>query len=410
MEITENIRLPGRIRADELIFLISYTLFIALMILRTSMYTKFFPDSLYKVMILGFLLILVLAEYIKNRYTVQAIVSVAVIVVMTLMIHRVSMFITAASLYYIYAAREYSFRRISKVSAWLTFGLVMFILISAKLGLITNYVMDAYGERPREFLGFTYALYASAFFFNIIALDMYVNRERVPFYRIAFYVVINTWIFRVTDSRLSFIFNMLLILWELVMKVSKNRKKIRPWIFHMLGGSVSLSYIIGTILTLIIYSRYRHVGWQKKLDKLLSGRLRFGKKSFDLYGIKMFGQKIEWVGNGIGADGKKADGDYLYVDNLYLQFLQHYGVVLVGILLVIVTMAMLRLVHYRTSFLLFMFFIIAIHAMLDDLVIHLWYNTFWLAIGGLLCCGKEVRNQLEYNNRIGEENAEAKIY
>lgn len=405
MEITERIKLPGRIRNDELLYLISYMLFITLMILRTSMYAKYFPDKVYKFMILGFLLLVAGAEYVRNRYTVRTIISVTVLVLMTLMIHRVAMFITAASLYYIYGAREYSFRRIAKISAVLTFGLVGFIILSSKVGIIPNYVMDEYGKRPREFLGFSYALYASAYFFNIIALDMYINKHKISLLRLLFYTVVNVWIFRLTDSRLSFLFNMLLVGTAIIMKgFGRRSKRVREPLYKVCGTVVSFSYVIGTVLTLFIYSRFKNEGWQKKIDILLSGRLRFGKKSYDLYGIKLLGQKIEWVGNGVGEDGKKAIGDYLYVDNLYLQFLQFYGVILVLILLAAVTFAMLRLVKYRNTFLLYMFMIIAVHAMLDDLVIHLWYNTFWLILGGLLCNPREIRDHLEYNrNMIGED-------
>ena len=138
-----------------------------------------------------------------------------------------------------------------------------------------------------------------------------------------------------------------------------------------------------------------------KLNKLFTNRLAYGHKSIEQYGFSLFGQQIPWYGNGIDYSEQAYTGEKLYVDNLYLQFLQQYGIVLFCVVLVLITIAMFRFLQKRDYYMLFILLILAGHAMVDDAVLHIWINTFWIPAAQVIirdtftAIGDLTRNRVE---------------
>ena len=121
-----------------------------------------------------------------------------------------------------------------------------------------------------------------------------------------------------------------------------------------------------------------------RINSLLGNRLYDGNKSYVLYGISALGKHIEWLGNGLDPNGKAVTGQYLYVDNLYLQVSQKYGLLLTILALAAITIALYVCWRQKDYVMLFIFGTIAVHAVIDDLVLHLWYNTFWFVVGQIV--------------------------
>ena len=71
------------------------------------------------------------------------------------------------------------------------------------------------------------------------------------------------------------------------------------------------------------------------------------------------------------------------MDCLYVQVLQKYGILFTIVVIVIMTILMYKLYKEEQWFLLVTMAVLAIHGMIDDLILPLYYNTFWLLLGML---------------------------
>ena len=133
-------------------------------------------------------------------------------------------------------------------------------------------------------------------------------------------------------------------------------------------------FFISVWLT-ITYNPY--FDWKYKLNILLGNRLYLGQVSVALNGIPLFGRNIYWVGSGLDAYGNAPTLAYNYVDNFYIQILQHYGVIFCCIFLVVMTILLFRL---KNIYLYIIFLSIAFHCFVDDLQLYFYYNIFWFSV------------------------------
>ena len=392
-------RWDGKCIQYEIPFFVAYGIYLIMMICRTSFFRQCFPESAYKGVLLLCLLLLFAKEYLDGEFHLLLLFCLAVIAGMVLIIHKDAAFTTAFFLAFLFCGRDIPFERIAKVTVWISSALLLLIILSAEAGLITNYVMDENGDRPREFLGFLYALYPSAYLTNIISLEIYLKKHKIPIVELLLFFGVNYWIYVKTDSRLSFMMTAAVIGLGVLLKLVKcfsmeSRYTFNPliWIFNLGASASFILCAIGSIWLQVAYDP--SITWMSKLNKIFTGRLYNGNASIEKYGVSMFGQFIEWVGNGLDESGQKNMSDYLYVDCSYLQVLQHYGILIMFLMMLILTITMIYCCYQKKYVLTLLMISIAGHMMIDDLVLHLWYNTFWFVCAQCILKPK-VKSNLE---------------
>ena len=400
---------------SSILFGVSISIFLSVMIIRTSFlaHTLMLDTGLnFRLVIFGCLSLLALKEYIVERHTVILFLHMLLLMFLCLIIKNVNTFTAAASVIFLYSSRNESFRFISKIALYVTTILLLVIIVMSLLGAIPNYQFEIDTTRPRFFLGFGYALYAPAYLFNITALVLYLKRDKIGFLTIFLELLANEWLYAKTNSRLSYGFTLLVILVSIIIKIPIfKKKKKRKYIFNPIKSLFSLgvifSFVICTIISFAFIINYNdNSEFQVKLDSILTHRLENCNKSYNEYGIKIFGENISWVGNGVDSEGNKMEGDYFYVDNMYLQFSQHYGWLVFLLFLLITMYGGSCFIREKEWILIFILFLIALHAMLDDLVFHIWYNTFWLAFSPVVfkdritCWTKEGMNYEQKTNLL----------
>ena len=141
------------------------------------------------------------------------------------------------------------------------------------------------------------------------------------------------------------------------------------------------SFIICACFSIEMSLHYtRNNAFLRNLNDLLEQRLRLGKNAFDMYQIKPFGQKINFVGNGLASDGSKAVGLYNYVDNFYESSLLKYGYVFLFAFIVMATLSAILICKKKDYYLLCLLALFSFFAMIDDMVLYLSYNTLWFVL------------------------------
>lgn len=377
-------RLRERLGAADLLFFLSYGLFLASSILSTSFYYRYFIGMPYLWLQILCVVLLIAYEARNGGLRAQQWVGFGISLALCLIAWRVCegnlTRLVALMFLYIYCARRIPFAKIAHFSLRLSIVTVLVIVLSGYLGIIDD-VVTAKGSRVREFLGFRYALYLPGILLNMTALWVYLRKDKVGLFESLLWAGANWFAFYKTDSRISFALALLLIAAALLMRyLPRAVEKLRG-----LWGAMSWSFVICGGFALVMTAVYDDtVHWMRTLNSMLESRLRLGKRSLVGHGVSLLGEKIQWVGNGLDAYGNSSQEIYTYVDCLYVKILQRYGAVFTLAVVALVTWALIRLWKRREYHIVLIMASVAAHCVLDDLSFALHYNTFWIAMGVVL--------------------------
>lgn len=372
-----------RITGGDILYFLSFSIFLAGSVLSTSFYYRYFDGLPF--MWVQILCVVLLAAYevrsggLKTQqWTAFALAAVLCLISWRVAegnLHR----LVTLMFPYIYCARSIPFRKVAAVALNVSAAVFTFIIASALLGVVENMV-SYYAGRVRWYLGFRYVLYPSGILLNLTALWIYLKRDTMTLGGAVFWGVANFALYQLTNSRISFVISEVLILGGLVLRYLPVREVKTKALWAILSSS----FFLCAAFSIIVVLCYHTHPWMEPIDTFLAGRVSLADMSLREFGVTWFGQRIQWVGSGLSADGFSVDGTYNYVDCLYVKVLQRYGIVFSVVLLGLVCWAMYRLWKRREYHILLICATVAVHCVLDDLSFSLHYNTFWMAMGLVL--------------------------
>lgn len=392
------------IKLNDPLFLYCAALGIWLMMLLgiRTLYAEYIP----KYMVIGVrllaLIVLLVAELKAGlRFDVGTVVEIAVFGLMLISVICSTMNVMFDCLAFMFVARHFEFRPIAKFCLVFFSVALAFTVLSAALGVIDNYVMET-SERTRQYLGFRYALYPPQVGFVITCLCVYLYGKTC---RPAMYVallLLNTVLFVLSDARLSFYLSVLL----LALSVLVRTRVSRLLSFKLVALLAIGSFVVCAAFSVFFTLAYDHsVGWMKDLDAsgLLGGRLRLGKDAIETYGISLLGQRVDLVGNGLTSTGEWVRiGQYNYIDCLYVQLLVRYGVLFSSIVLALLTVVNYSAWHKCDFQLLMCQLVIALHCVVDDMSLWIYFNPFMILIG--MCFYRAVEERSERRRQADSED------
>lgn len=371
----------GKMKHYELLFYASYSVFLFFSVLMSSLFFKYF-DSLYKPMVVICTALLLCKEALCRAINRRTIWGIAILYLLAAqIIYRGSGVVQisfAAAFLFAFGARNVDFRRICKCSLVIMSVVLVFVIASSMAGIIQNYRTET-SIRTREYLGFRYALYAPTIFANIVFLYIYLRGDRLKLIEAAIMFAIFLYLYKKTDARLTFALSSLTLVLALLYKRYKRfflQRRAIPVL-------MTTAFIVACLLSVVLTYKYNpSIGWMNKANDFLGKRLELGHTSLSRFGAGFFGSSvIEWNGNGLDANGQKAIEEYLYVDNLYVQILQRYGVIFLVTYVALGTLTMIRCYYRRDYLMLLLLMMLAGHGIIDDLILYLQYNTFILMFG-----------------------------
>lgn len=369
-----------RLASADLLYFLSYGLFLITSLLSTTFYYRWFIGYPFSWLQVCCLVLLILRECRMGatRQDWKALAVIAALSVLTLQYTIGNLTrLVPLMFFYIYGARNIHFTRIARFSLWVSGLVVAFVVFSGYLGIIDNVVV-AKGTRVREYLGFRYALYLPGILLNLTALWIYLRKDHLPISGVVLWTLVNTFVYFRTDSRISFALAEGLLAVALMLRFIPQLKNGLRWLW----GCLTASYVFSAAFSFVFTGIYDGtIPWMRRLNSMLESRLRLGKRSLEDHGFGLFGRHISWVGNGLDAFGNAGEGGYTYVDCFYVKILQRYGILFTAGLLSLLTWSMVRLWKQKHYLLLLICASVAVHCILDDLSFALHYNTFWIAMG-----------------------------
>ena len=377
---------------SEKIFCFSYSIYLIFSLFSKTFLFQYYNVNVYRLIKVSYIALLFYIEYRDKKFNKNRIIGIILCLLLYLNTSYIGGVLSdSLSILILCSSRHAKFDKIAKITVIIEVFVLSLTIVLAKIGIIENYINYEY--RVREYLGFLYALFPSMILFNITCLVIYLNREKnikKIIYKVILLFVANVFVYKLTNSRLSFACSIFLLICFCLFKTIPNLlEKISNWkIYKVLS---SYSFIICCILSILIMLVYNpEVTWTNKLSEILGNRIYLMRTSFDRYGFKLFGIKdIAWVGSGLNKYGKLNLGEYLYVDNLYINILQKFGLFFLIVMLILITVTLLKCHDEKKYLIIFILFLISLRCLIDDLQLHLYYNTFLFIIPKMLMDGDE---------------------
>ena len=380
------------IRRDSLknmLFYIPYVAYLLYSLLNTSFYAKYI-NSYGKILFAFCVLLLILKEFLGARFTSRDGVLALVLIVITGYFYMYFGLTQTLLPIFIYSARNMEVNKILRISYVISVFMLVFIILSSYLGIIQNYIYYS-ALRERQYLGFRYALYPSSILCNIIFLKVYLEKENISWLSLICLLVANYVLFQYTDSRLTFILGVALIVFSTIMKKSQKFREI------LLNRTFIWSFLVLALLSIYATINYDYLSdWQSDLNEALGGRLSLGNSTLKFYGYGLFGKTLSLSGNGLDENGMLNTSTYDYVDNLYVLLLLRAGIIFLFIFLVAMTIIMKKIYIQKDSYLYIIFILLAFHGIIDDLIMLPQYNSFWFVVAALFMgrrIGKTTNNE-----------------
>ena len=372
----------------ELLALVALGIFLTVSILNVTFYARYLPGTVYKLAIAFSIFLLLLKESFKRKYDYRALIGLFATILIYLIVGKMTALSSelAISILFIYSLRDIPFKKVAKTSLVVSLCLLLFVIISAKLGIIMNYI-EVSGPRVRSYLGFRYALFPSILLMNIVAIVFYLKQNKIQYWQWILLVLSVYWVYGKTDSRLTFYSSCVLLACSLLIKWF-------PELFSKLGHVFKvfkLTFFVNAVISFWVSFTYLNSSHffvndlLFKVNRMLGGRIYLANKSLNLYGFGLLGRPVEWYGNGLTVEGiRNYQTYYLYVDNLYVQVLQRFGLLILGLMLSVLTLTLSKVIKKRQWVLAFILIMMSFHSMIDDLNFYLHNNIFWILVGTLI--------------------------
>lgn len=371
----------------EILALIALVIFLVVSIIDVTFYVKFLPRVTYKILIAISLILLVVKELYKRKYDYRTIIGLFVTVLIYLLIAKMSSLTSniAIGIFFIYGLRDIPFKSVAKTSLVISVCLLLFVIISSKLGIIPSY-LEVSGTRLRSYLGFRYALFPSIILMDIVAIIFYLKQNRLRIWQWFLLVLSVYWVYDQTDSRLTFYSSCILLICNLSIKLFPNALSKLAHVLNVFKPTFIINALVSfwVAFTYLNSSNFFVNDLFYKLNNMLGGRIYLANKSLQLFGFGWFGRPVEWYGNGLTVEGVRNYQTYLYVDNLYIQILQKYGLLILALMVLLLTLTLFKVIQKRQWVLALILILMSCHSMIDDLNLYLHYNIFWILLGSLI--------------------------
>lgn len=277
------------------------------------------------------------------------------------------------------------FDKVLKTYLWANGTGILLVLLSCKIGLIPDRFYSS--SRNRHSLGFGYPTTVSNYWLYFMLAYLAYRKERLTLAEGLILEGINYYFFVMTDTRNAFAVSTLALLTAYVLKLWKGKYGKRFLAFFI----QHIALLGTTCIAVLTFLWSQKVTVIMSLNELLSNRLLFSYEGLQNYGIRLFGQRIEWVGG--TRDFDIAYKEYNYVDSSYLQILLTYGIVVLLLLIIAYGFLGREIVRAQDWYMGIALIMGALHSIFDPQLLWMQYNVFLLALGYLMISDQTERKQ-----------------
>lgn len=302
--------------------------------------------------------------------------------------------------------RKMNTTRLIKIAYYISITLFLLTISLSLLGAIPNWTF-ARAAITRNALGFIFATDCIGIYLSIILMYFYLRRSDAKIFDVILFEVLNIFLYKATDGRLSFILITILLailamdkFLRLAYTRLKNQhastiahlkqqiqQKIIPKKHHLQTAIKVICYILPAILFIafntltVAYIHDPHS--MRKIDRLFSSRLKYTAQAYENYQIPIFGKDIVWQGwGGYGyADEVNVDNfEYNFVDSSYARLIFDFGIIYTLVILAAYTYCLTYYLKKKDYWSLTIIIFILIWSFIEPFMINITRNPLALLL------------------------------
>lgn len=354
------------------LFAVAFSIYIA----ETIVFEAFYRDiqSVYLLLALirnicyVLIILKIFLDFVNKEFTLKELIFITVVgsllLISTIVVKNKNLLIFWV---FIVGANNIELRKIVKLSLIAHIAALLFVIASAYMGVIENYITDQ-GTRNRQSLGFLYPTPGSHFVLYTILMWLYIRKNKIKWIEIVLAVTAAVFMYIKTDTRSPFMLSMLVILAGVILKYSEVLRRYHKCYSFIVIAAVPTACLMFFILT------YKF-NWDNeiivKINNIINGRIYLAAEGFKNYGIKPFGQYIKWIGGIPGPDEV-----YNYVDSSYAMILINYGIIVFAMIMTWAEACSIQIAKQKDSYMVFIWSVIAVHSICDPQFSWIGFNCF----------------------------------
>ena len=365
----------------EKLFFISYILFLIGILINETKY-NFIPVALkvsHVIQLLGcFLAIIKILLDLYEMYNTKKKIVINYKWLLFYIISFIVIIVTRSKVIaylpiFVLASKDIKIDKILKYTLYTYLFMLVFTLISYLSGIIVEISLER-GGRIRHSFGWTSANQLMIIIFEIIALYLYLRKDKLKIYDFIGCLLLLAICYYFTNSRMSIICSIILLGLFMLVKYTKINKLLDKTKYLVYSLPVVCSIVI---IGLTILFNYIDLS---KLDDFLTARLYFGNEAIKEYKIKPFGSEIKYYGQ--RAEGELSDKSYNYIDSSYLKSLVNYGCFYYIITLILVIVLIKYAYKNKNYYLLIILISITLYVTIDSFLLSIELNPWLLYLMG----------------------------
>ncbi len=248
--------------------------------------------------------------------------------------------------------RKLNIHKLVKIAYYTSLATFLSIITLSLFGVIPNWVFTR-GPIIRNSIGFVFATDCISIYLTIILMFFYLKRSNAKMSEIVLLEVLNLFLYKATDGRLSFILITILlailIIYKTVKLIQANAKKRHIVSINNISQRFQQKFLqnhfiqavaktICCLLPIALFTLYNLLTTaymsnphdMSKIDYMLSSRLKYTAQAYEKYQIPLFGKNIAWQGwGGYGYTDKinVEQFEYNFVDSSYARLIFDFGII-----------------------------------------------------------------------------------
>lgn len=276
-------------------------------------------------------------------------------------------------------ARKFPFRRLMMIYFILLTAVLLVTIVGSQLGWVENLLYP--GREGRIALGFIYPTDCAAHFLFWALCYWYLRNEKISYIEIGvfFLLAMAAWFgckARFSTALLVLTGGMAIVYKRMIEKAGNSGKTLM--LQKVLSAVLVTVPLISNLIIHILSIMYNEDwGWMKVINQIVTSRLSLAKRGIDIYGFSLWGSNIPMIGNGSEV-GKRLK--YYYIDSSYMRISMLHGMVILGVILLLFTMACFKAWKEGEWILLMILSTVALHAVFEHHAFELAYSPFLLSV------------------------------
>lgn len=364
---------------SELFVVLAYCIYISCEILN---YTQFrnLPgwNFIHRMIVLIVACIVIIGILTKTKQNTKWLILSTVIIAVGLVVvlYNDQLMNTAILMLFIVAGSCIHDEKIFRYHWIIVSTLVVFTLFLYAIGVYEpDYIVrtSLTGQTERAYLGFAYTTYPPNYLIHLM-FSFYASRKKHIQLRDTVVFLVTNYIFYKYTATYAVFYEVVLLI--LALWLLKNHPQLFANRFFCILSTIFMPLMATVAIWLsVIYTPSNSM--LLMLNQILSSRISLAHTGITRYGLRMFGNPVEWSG---GRYGIERFDTYFYVDSSYVNIVLTYG--MVTLIFVVLCFAILNYKAYKKGNfkLCIVFMFLALHSFTDPQLLELKYNPFLVVV------------------------------